>query len=288
MTEQARLYGTVLYELKVPEKMVRETGRIFQENPELKAVLDDPTLQETKKEAIIGKIWKEPDFSSTMVHFLKKACEEGCIGQMEDMIKVWEKCLLDGAGILSASLFYVTRPDEEQLAGIREFLCREYKKKDVQLEMAAAPELMGGFVLKTGDVEYDYSDSVEQGNVISQSPSANASASEGDTVTITVSQGKKVSYAKMPNVLGLTEDAAKQAIKDQGLVPSVTYQSTSGTYGLVTAQGYNSGESLESGTTVTIVVSHYQKATEPATTAASQSTTAAVKTTAASGSNTAQ
>ena len=119
-------------------------------------------------------------------------------------------------------------------------------------------------------------------------PSANASASEGDTVTITVSQGKKVSYAKMPNVLGLTEDAAKQAIKDQGLVPSVTYQSTSGTYGLVTAQGYNSGESLESGTTVTIVVSHYQKATEPATTAASQSTTAAVKTTAASGSNTAQ
>ena len=100
-------------------------------------------------------------------------------------------------------------------------------------------------------------------------PSANASASEGDTVTITVSQGKKVSYAKMPNVLGLTEDAAKQAIKDQGLVPSVTYQSTSGTYGLVTAQGYNSGESLESGTTVTIVVSHYQKATEPATTSAS-------------------
>ena len=62
------------------------------------------------------------------------------------------------------------------------------------------------------DVEYDYSDSVEQGNVISQSPSANASASEGDTVTITVSQGKKVSYAKMPNVIGLTEDAAKQAI----------------------------------------------------------------------------
>ena len=82
MTEQARLYGTVLYELKVPEKMVRETGRIFQENPELKAVLDDPTLQETKKEAIIGKIWKEPDFSSTMVHILKKACEERCIGQM--------------------------------------------------------------------------------------------------------------------------------------------------------------------------------------------------------------
>ena len=157
MTEQAKIYGKVLYELQIPEDMVQETGRIFKENPQLTTLLNDPTVQTEKKKNIIGKIWKEPDFSSTMVHFLKKACEEGCIGQMEDMIKVWEKCLLDGAGILSASLFYVTRPDEEQLAGIREFLCREYKKKDVQLEMAAAPELMGGFVLKTGDVEYDYS-----------------------------------------------------------------------------------------------------------------------------------
>lgn len=61
------------------------------------------------------------------------------------------------SGYFISQSFYVTRPDEEQLAGIREFLCREYKKKDVQLEMAAAPELMGGFVLKTGDVEYDYS-----------------------------------------------------------------------------------------------------------------------------------
>lgn len=117
----------------------------------------------------------------------------------------------------------------------------------------------------TVSVEYDYSDTVEQGNVISQSPSGSASAASGDNVTITVSQGKKVTYAKMPNVVGLTEEAAKQAIKDQGLVPSVTYQSSSGTYGLVTAQGYNTGESLETGTTVTIVVSHYEKKTEAPT-----------------------
>lgn len=117
----------------------------------------------------------------------------------------------------------------------------------------------------TVSVEYDYSDTVEQGNVISQSPSGSSSAAAGDNVTITVSQGKKVTYAKMPNVVGLTEEAAKQAIKDQGLVPSVTYQSSSGTYGLVTAQGYNTGESLETGTTVTIVVSHYEKKTEAPT-----------------------
>ena len=157
MTEQARLYGTVLYELKVPEKMVRETGRIFQENPELKAVLDDPTLQETKKEAIIGKIWKEPDFSSTMVHFLKKACEEGCIGQMEDIADAWRSYSLEKEGVMEAELHYVTMPGAAQITGMKQFLCRKYNKKDVNIRLVNQPDLVGGFVLKAGDTEYDYS-----------------------------------------------------------------------------------------------------------------------------------
>ena len=157
MTEKARTYAIVLYELGIPGQMVEGAVSIFKESPQLVRTLKSPVVPVKNKHAILGKIFREPGFSGLMVNFLKKACDAGGIGQMEDMIKVWEKCLLDGAGILSASLFYVTRPDEEQLAGILEFLCREYKKKDVQLEMAAAPELMGGFVLKTGDVEYDYS-----------------------------------------------------------------------------------------------------------------------------------
>ena len=33
MTEQARLYGTVLYELKLPETMIRTCECILRENP---------------------------------------------------------------------------------------------------------------------------------------------------------------------------------------------------------------------------------------------------------------
>jgi serine/threonine-protein kinase len=124
----------------------------------------------------------------------------------------------------------------------------------------------------TVSVEYEYSDSVDQGNVISQNPTG--SAAEGDTVTITVSQGKKVSYVTVPNVIGMTEEAAKKTLEDQGLVASVVYQTSSGTYGQVTSQGYNSGDSLAKGTTVTIVVSHYQKQTEQTTAASTQATTA--------------
>ena len=50
MTEQARIYGKVLYELQIPEDMVQETGRIFKENPQLTTLLNDPTVQAGKKE----------------------------------------------------------------------------------------------------------------------------------------------------------------------------------------------------------------------------------------------
>ena len=47
MTEQARIYGKVLYELQIPEDMVQETGRIFKENPQLTTLLNDPTVQQS-------------------------------------------------------------------------------------------------------------------------------------------------------------------------------------------------------------------------------------------------
>ena len=53
MTEQARIYGKVLYELQIPEDMVQETGRIFKENPQLTTLLNDPTVQAEKKKNII-------------------------------------------------------------------------------------------------------------------------------------------------------------------------------------------------------------------------------------------
>lgn len=42
MTEQARLYGTVLYELKLPETMIRTCECILRENPQLAQVLESP------------------------------------------------------------------------------------------------------------------------------------------------------------------------------------------------------------------------------------------------------
>ena len=65
-----------------------------------------------------------------------------------------ELCIVN---ILKAKLIYVTEPDHEQLEGIQSFLCKEFHKKTVQLSMEEDQKLLGGFILKAEDVEYDYS-----------------------------------------------------------------------------------------------------------------------------------
>lgn len=116
-------------------------------------------------------------------------------------------------------------------------------------------------------VDYQYSDSVEAGNVIKYSPSG--SVAEGSTVTIHVSRGKKVTNVSVPNVLGMSESLASQTLDSANLKVTVKYETSSkAEYGTVTSQTpYSAGDSVPSGTTITIYVSHYQQTAQQTTTA---------------------
>lgn len=157
MNEKARRYGTVLFELEIPATMGEEALRLLEENPALKEVLTSPAVSKKKKYRIIQKVFREPEFTPLMVRFLKKLCDGECIQQMKDITEAARACALKAEGSMEAELHYVTMPDEAQIAGIKEFLCRSYDKKDVVLAFIEERSLMGGFVLKTEDIEYDYS-----------------------------------------------------------------------------------------------------------------------------------
>lgn len=157
MTEKARMYGTVLYELNIPETMAGEAARLLRDNRQLMEVLTSPAVPRKKQYVMIEQVFREPEFSSLMVRFLKKACDAGCLGQIDDIAKVLKYCIMLAEGELEAQLSYVTMPDEAQIAGIKQFLCRKYHKKNIILKLVNEPTLMGGFLLKVRDTEYDYS-----------------------------------------------------------------------------------------------------------------------------------
>jgi serine/threonine-protein kinase len=97
------------------------------------------------------------------------------------------------------------------------------------------------------------SDTVPEGTVISSDPSGGSKAREGSEVTITVSRGPK--QVEVPLVVGESQDLASQEIRSAGLVPSVSKRKSTQEEGQVIQQAPDAGQTVEQGSTVTIVVS---------------------------------
>ena len=71
-----------------------------------------------------------------------------------------------------------------------------------------------GFIV---DIENAVSSSVTKDYVISTSPMAGEQMSSGSTVYVVVSTGPQTSYVRMPNVIGLSEEAAISRLESAGL-----------------------------------------------------------------------
>lgn len=102
---------------------------------------------------------------------------------------------------------------------------------------------------------YDYSDTVETGKVISQSPEGNTAGKSGDTITIIVSQGKE--QKKVPSIVGKTQADAERAITAAGLVVGDITEVNSDTVaaGSVIEQDPATGTNVDSGSPVNFVIS---------------------------------
>jgi eukaryotic-like serine/threonine-protein kinase len=95
---------------------------------------------------------------------------------------------------------------------------------------------------------------VEEGDVFRQTPEAGEMAEEGDTVTIFVSSGP--GEVTVPNLLTLTEDQAEDTLEEVGLeLGRVRRESSDSEEGTIIAQNPESGDRLNEGESVNVVVS---------------------------------
>lgn len=101
---------------------------------------------------------------------------------------------------------------------------------------------------------YSYSDTVEEGHVISQSPEGNSNAKKGEKVILEISQGSEL--LTVPDVVNSikTEAQAKEMLKDFTVTTSSGY-SDHFSPGMVMGQSLESGQKVPRGTTINIVIS---------------------------------
>lgn len=111
--------------------------------------------------------------------------------------------------------------------------------------------------LKSASGEAEYSDTVEEGHVISQNPAAGTEVAKDSTVTYILSKGS--AGIDVPNVVGMLEGAATTALNNAGFYVNADYvASDTVEAGLVISQDPSSGKRKE-GDAVNIVVSTGKK-----------------------------
>ena len=105
------------------------------------------------------------------------------------------------------------------------------------------------------EVIYANSDTVEEGYVIRQTPKGGSLVDEGFTVTITVSRG--VSQVRVPDLYGVSQEAAEKELNRLGLELGDVSSDYSGSVGEgdVIDQSIESGTMVDKGTAVSITIS---------------------------------
>ena len=76
---------------------------------------------------------------------------------LPDIFRAYQRWYDDSRKIKTGILYYVDKPDSEQLAQIENKLCSQLKCNKVKLALKSRPELIGGFVIRIGDLEIDRS-----------------------------------------------------------------------------------------------------------------------------------
>ena len=127
------------------------------------------------------------------------------------------------------------------------------------LAQDAATTAITAVKLTVGIVTQQISNTVAAGNVISQDPASGSSVALASPVNLVISSGPQM--VTVPNVEGLTQDAATTAITAAKLIVGTVTQQTSNTVttGKVVSQDPASGSSVAPGSPVNLVISSGQK-----------------------------
>jgi F-type H+-transporting ATPase subunit delta len=152
MSSVAANYSEVLYQLDVSKESVAESEKIFKECPVLLKTLDSPVLPLEKKSKVIDRI-----FPDDIKNFLKVVCKNGRVSEIINIFSEYKICYNKKNKILTADVYYVAKPTDQQQEKIKVFLKKNHNANEVKLNLIQKPELLGGFIINANGYEYDRS-----------------------------------------------------------------------------------------------------------------------------------
>ena len=124
---------------------------------ELSRVMVSPVISARKKENIIRKIAEKEGAGENLKNALMYLCQKRDIGSIDEICEALEEYSLKMNDVVSAVLYCVTEPDENQTEGIKKWLMKRFDKKAALIRVVKKPSLLGGFIIEAEGVRFDRS-----------------------------------------------------------------------------------------------------------------------------------
>lgn len=151
MTQLSKNYAVALYSLGISREAIDATRELVAVR-ELIEALSSPIVSKQTKHRIVEKI-----FPASMKNFMKLLCDYNSVEYINEILDAYHSYVNELNGVLDAELVCVTAPTKEQIKNMEQFLTGEYEKSHISLKILFDESLIGGFILKVENVEYDWS-----------------------------------------------------------------------------------------------------------------------------------
>jgi len=157
----AKRYAKALLSLGQEDGKFQEYGKnlvdfsgFFDANKELRGILTSPAFVVSDRKKILNDILAKSDYSETVKNFLNLLLDKNRMDAIREVSSYYEN-LMDEVSHIARVDVITPKPLREDAARSLEKVLEEMTSKKIRMEMKEDKSLVGGLVVKIGDLVFD-------------------------------------------------------------------------------------------------------------------------------------
>ena len=152
MIQNIEKYLDALFSAHASVSSLEEALNTVKSNAELKEIFNDPNVTLEEKKNVSKEL-----FAPSVNDFVAELAASGKIDSLGEIVEAYISQLNKQNNVAEATITCVTEPDDEQLKGIKEFVCKQENANDAVIKVVKDESLIGGFIVTLGDKQFDFS-----------------------------------------------------------------------------------------------------------------------------------
>ncbi|HEY2382641.1 MAG TPA: ATP synthase F1 subunit delta [Terriglobia bacterium] len=152
----ARALMDVLYPSKAADGLQQLQGfaALLKDQPEARIFLENPTMAGERRKRMLKEISGALGFDRRIANFINILADRNRLPVLEEIIQEYQRLLDDRTGIVRARVTAARSLDPAQHRQLTDKL-EQMTGKQVQMEIAIDPSLIGGVIAQVGSTIYD-------------------------------------------------------------------------------------------------------------------------------------